>query len=164
LSVGDNAGIVWDQFPDLHDKGADRDKAIIDVVNLLKVKTPSLSQRIGALSGGNQQKVVVGKWLLTNTQVMLLDEPTRGIDVGAKREIYQIINDFAKQGMAVVLVSSELLELLGLSDRILVINGGRAVEILPGTASEEQVVAASMLHVDQTTMTHERNSQDKNNG
>jgi len=151
LSVGDNAGIVWDQFPDQRDEAADRATAVGDVVNLLKVKTPSLKQRISTLSGGNQQKVVVGKWLLTNTKVMLLDEPTRGIDVGAKREIYQIINDLAENGLSVVLVSSELPELLGLADRIIVINGGRVVGELHGTVSEEEVIAVSMLHADRHT-------------
>ena len=160
LTVGDNAGIVWDQFPGQRDGASDRTAAVGEIVDLLKVKTPSLSQRISTLSGGNQQKVVLGKWLLTKTQVMLLDEPTRGIDVGAKREIYQIINDFAEKGLAVVLVSSELPELLGLSDRIIVINGGRIVGELPGDVSEEEVIAVSMLHAERKAGTQSNAFQD----
>ena len=79
----------------------------------------------GTLSGGNQQKVVLGKWLLTNPKVLFLDEPTRGIDVGAKQEIYAEINKLAKEGLAIVMVSSELPEVLGLSDRILVLHEGK---------------------------------------
>ena len=112
----------------------------------MSVKTPSLAQRISALSGGNQQKVVVGKWLTMNTRLLLLDEPTRGVDVGAKREIYRIIDDLAKDGLAILLVSSELSEVIGLSDRIVVLNGGRVVGELPGNASEAAVVELSMIH------------------
>lgn len=153
LTVSENASIVWDQFPKRRAREITRKEAVNDVIKVLDVRTPSLSQKIQKLSGGNQQKVVLGKWLLADTKVMLLDEPTRGIDVGAKREIYQIISDFAMNGLAVVLVSSELPELLGLADRIMVMNGGTIVGELPGTATEEEVVARSMLHSDQTTPT-----------
>lgn len=149
LTVSDNTGIVWDQFPRRRSEEVSRYDAISNVLELLSVKTPSLSQKIQKLSGGNQQKVVLSKWLLADTKVMLLDEPTRGIDVGAKREIYQIINNFAKDGLAVVLVSSELPELLGLADRIVVMRAGTIVGELPGTASEEDVIALSMLHSEQ---------------
>src|SRR5512137_1308188 len=91
----------------------------------LRTKTPSLEQRVGNLSGGNHQKVVLAKWLLTQPKVLFLDEPTRGIDVGAKVEIYNIMNDLVDQGVCVVMVSSELPEVLGMSDRILVIHEGR---------------------------------------
>lgn len=91
----------------------------------LRTKTPSLEQKVGNLSGGNQQKVVLAKWLLTKPKVLFLDEPTRGIDVGAKVEIYNIMNDLVEQGVCVVMVSSELPEVLGMSDRILVIHEGR---------------------------------------
>jgi ABC-type sugar transport system ATPase subunit len=94
-------------------------------VKELRTKTPSLEQRVGNLSGGNQQKVVLAKWLLTRPKVLFLDEPTRGIDVGAKVEIYNIMNDLVDQGVCVVMVSSELPEVLGMSDRILVIHEGR---------------------------------------
>lgn len=149
LSVGDNAGLVWDQFPKRRSSNKPRQNAIVRVIEMLRVRTPSMTQRIDKLSGGNQQKVVFGKWLLARTEILLLDEPTRGIDVGAKREIYQIIADLAAKGLAVILVSSELPELLGLADRILVMNSGAVVGELPGDATEEQVIALSMLHADQ---------------
>jgi D-xylose transport system ATP-binding protein len=103
-------------------------------VKELRTKTPSLEQRVGNLSGGNQQKVVLAKWLLTNPRVLFLDEPTRGIDVGAKVEIYNIMNDLVDKGVCVVMVSSELPEVLGMSDRVLVIHEGR----LTGSFSREE--------------------------
>lgn len=146
LGVGDNASLVWDEFIGQRGPSGSRRAAASEIVRLLDVKTPSLEQRIGALSGGNQQKVVLGKWLSMRTRVILLDEPTRGVDVGAKREIYRIIDDLARRGLGIVLVSSELPELLGLADRLLVLNNGHAVGELPGTAREEDVIQLSMLH------------------
>jgi len=151
MSVFDNASLVWDEFPGRRANSLSKSTAIRAAIERLNVKTPSLSQRIDKLSGGNQQKVVLSKWLLANTAVMLLDEPTRGIDVGAKREIYRIICDLAQKGMAVVLVSSELPELLGLADRILVMNSGAIVGELPGNTSEEDIVALSMMHTSSIT-------------
>ena len=95
------------------------------VIDAIKVKTPGKRTQIKSLSGGNQQKVIIGRWLLTQPEILLLDEPTRGIDVGAKYEIYQMILDLAGQGKAVLMVSSEMPELLGICDRILVMSGGR---------------------------------------
>ncbi len=95
------------------------------MVDQLKVKAPGLEAVVGKLSGGNQQKVVIGKALLTHPKVVMLDEPTRGIDVGAKLEIYELINQLTAEGRAVILVSSELPELMGMSDRILMLNAGR---------------------------------------
>ena len=95
------------------------------VIDSIKVKTPSRRTQIKSLSGGNQQKVIIGRWLLTKPDILLLDEPTRGIDVGAKYEIYQMILKLAEQGKAVLMVSSEMPELLGICDRILVMSGGR---------------------------------------
>jgi ABC-type sugar transport system ATPase subunit len=110
-------------------------------VKELRTKTPSLEQRVGNLSGGNQQKVVLAKWLLTHPKVLFLDEPTRGIDVGAKVEIYNIMNDLVDRGVGVVMVSSELPEVLGMSDRILVIHEGRiGGSLAHGEASEERVM------------------------
>src|SRR5205807_10387849 len=91
----------------------------------LRIKANSVFTVVGTLSGGNQQKVVLAKWLLTDPKVLFLDEPTRGIDIGAKQEIYMQINRLAAEGMAIVLVSSELPEVLGLSDRMLVLHEGR---------------------------------------
>ena len=94
-------------------------------INAMRTKTPSQRTQIRSLSGGNQQKVILARWLLTDPEVLLLDEPTRGIDVGAKYEIYQLILELAKQGKTVIMVSSEMPELLGVCDRILVMSGGR---------------------------------------
>jgi D-xylose transport system ATP-binding protein len=110
----------------------------------LRVKTSSVETVVGTLSGGNQQKVVLAKWLLTNPKILFLDEPTRGIDVGAKQEIYANINALAKQGLAIVLVSSELPEVLGLSDRIIVLHEGRMTgEFTKTEATPEKVMAAA---------------------
>jgi ABC-type sugar transport system ATPase subunit len=110
----------------------------------LRVKSNSVFTITGTLSGGNQQKVVLAKWLLTNPRVLFLDEPTRGIDVGAKQEIYALINRLAKTGLAIVLVSSELPEVLGLSDRVLVLHEGRVTgEFSRSTASPERVMACA---------------------
>jgi ABC-type sugar transport system ATPase subunit len=110
----------------------------------LKVKANSPVTVAGTLSGGNQQKVVLGKWLLTNPKVLFLDEPTRGIDVGAKQEIYSEINKLAKEGLAIVMVSSELPEVLGLSDRVLVLHEGKVTgEFTKAEATPEKVMAAA---------------------
>jgi len=114
----------------------------------LRVKANSVFTVAGTLSGGNQQKVVLAKWLLTNPKVLFLDEPTRGIDVGAKQEIYALINRLAKSGLAIVLVSSELPEVLGLSDRVLVLHEGHVTgEFTRTTATPEGVMACATGHV-----------------
>ncbi len=113
----------------------------------LRVKANSVFTIAGTLSGGNQQKIVLAKWLLTNPRVLFLDEPTRGIDVGAKQEIYAQINALAKTGLAIVLVSSELPEVLGLSDRIIVLHEGRMTgEFTRATATPEAVMACATGH------------------
>ncbi len=116
----------------------------------LRVKANSIFTIAGTLSGGNQQKVVLAKWLLTNPRVLFLDEPTRGIDVGAKQEIYAQINKLAKSGLAIVLVSSELPEVLGLSDRVIVLHEGRVTgEFTRATATPENVMACATGHLQQ---------------
>ena len=113
----------------------------------MRVKTPSLDQFVGKLSGGNQQKVVLGRWLARTPKLLILDEPTRGIDVGAKAEIYRLIADLAANGMAILVISSEMPELLGLSDRILVMAGGRIVAELPhAEATEARILELAMTH------------------
>jgi putative multiple sugar transport system ATP-binding protein len=108
----------------------------------LATRTPSVFQKVGNLSGGNQQKVVLGKWLFTGPEVLILDEPTRGIDVGAKYEIYSIINDLSAQGKGVVMISSEMPELLGMCDRIYVMNEGAFVGEMPASeASQERIMS-----------------------
>ena len=118
--------------------GADTDWAI----QTLRIKTPGQRTRLRSLSGGNQQKVILGRWLLTEPDILLLDEPTRGIDVGAKYEIYQLMIDLAKQNKSIIMVSSELPELLGICDRILVMSGGRlAGEVEAATTDQETIMA-----------------------
>lgn len=107
----------------------------------LKIKTPSIEQKAVNLSGGNQQKVVLGKWLLTMPKVLILDEPTRGIDVGAKVEIYNIINELVEQGVGVIIISSDLPEVLGISDRILIMHEGRFTGEIPAReATQEKIM------------------------
>jgi ABC-type sugar transport system ATPase subunit len=96
-------------------------------INTVGIRLHSAEQEIGSLSGGNQQKAILGKWLLTEPEVLILDEPTRGIDVSSKAEIYKLIGALAKSGKAIIMVSSELPELMGISDRILVIRHGEIV-------------------------------------
>lgn len=113
----------------------------------VNVKANSVDQEVGSLSGGNQQKVVLSKWMLSNPDVLILDEPTRGIDVGAKYEIYSIINQLAESGKAVIFISSEMPELLGISDRIYVINEGEiAGQLQKEELSQERIMKIIMLH------------------
>ncbi len=110
-------------------------------IDVLRVKTPSPMTRIESLSGGNQQKVIFARWLLTEPDIFILDEPTRGIDVGAKYEIYTIIADLAKRGKSIIMISSEMPELIGMSDRIMVMCEGRATGILDGkSATQERIM------------------------
>ena len=114
----------------------------------MRIKTPSHKTQIRTLSGGNQQKVILGRWLLTRPEILLLDEPTRGIDVGAKYEIYQLIIDLAKQGKSVIIVSSEMPELMGICDRILVMSGGRvAGEVDAKSTSQEEIMTLASKYV-----------------
>ena len=113
----------------------------------LRIKTPDLAARVGSLSGGNQQKVLVGRARRSQPKVLLLDEPTRGVDVGAKVEIYELINRLTERGLAVILVSSELPELIGLSDRIVMMRQGRAAgEFSRAKATPERLIAAALGH------------------
>jgi ribose transport system ATP-binding protein len=110
-------------------------------VDALRIRTPSLEQKVINLSGGNQQKVVIAKWLALRPKVLILDEPTRGIDVGAKAEVHLLISELAAQGVAVLMISSELPEVLGMSDRILVMREGRIVaDIERSRATEESIM------------------------
>ena len=112
-----------------------------DYVRIMRTKTPGVQQDVGNLSGGNQQKVLLSKWMFAGPDVLILDEPSRGIDVGAKYEIYCIINDMVAQGKAVIMISSELPELLGMSDRIYIMNEGRIVgELETREATQEKIM------------------------
>jgi ribose transport system ATP-binding protein len=111
----------------------------------LRIKTPSLNQKVVYLSGGNQQKVVLSKWLCCKSEVFIFDEPTRGVDVGAKAEIYQLMNRLTASGVAIIMISSEMLEVLGMSDRILVMRGGRITgEFSAAEATQERVLQCAL--------------------
>jgi methyl-galactoside transport system ATP-binding protein len=147
LSVADNTlAASWKSYAGkaglLQMKKAEEDVA--RSVSMLRVKTPTTRAFIQNLSGGNQQKVIVARWLLTGPEILILDEPTRGVDVGAKYEIHAIIADLAKRGKSIVMISSELPELLGMSDRIMVMCAGRVTGILDGrTATQEDIMKLS---------------------
>ena len=117
------------------------EKLVQDDVAKMNIKTPSSRTLIKSLSGGNQQKVLVGRWLANNPDVLILDEPTRGIDVGAKYEIYCIIADLAKEGKSIIMISSEMSELIGMSDRIMVMCDGRVTGFVDGKdATQENIM------------------------
>ncbi len=119
-----------------------------NVIKSMNVKTPDGKTKIRTLSGGNQQKVILGRWLLTTPSVLLLDEPTRGIDVGAKFEIYRLIGELSAQGKGVIMVSSEMPELLGVCDRIIVMSGGRiAGEVYPQSTTQEEILTLAAKYV-----------------
>jgi putative multiple sugar transport system ATP-binding protein len=111
----------------------------------LRIKSSSILQKTGNLSGGNQQKVVFSKWIFSNPDVLILDEPTRGIDVGAKYEIYSVINELAENGKTIIMISSELPEILGMCDRVYIMNEGRIVgELSAQEASQESIMHCIM--------------------
>jgi L-arabinose transport system ATP-binding protein len=145
--VRDNVSItLLDKLSRFHvvRRGAER-KLVRKFTDQLRVRTPSLEQEVRKLSGGNQQKVVLARWLARQPKVLVLDEPTRGIDVGAKAEIYSIISDLAGEGVAILVISSELPEVLGLADRIVVMQGGRVTgELARDEATEERVLALAI--------------------
>lgn len=120
-------------------------ETVTGFVEKLRVQTPSVDQEVGKLSGGNQQKVVLARWLAVKPKVLILDEPTRGIDVGAKAEIYSLLDELANQGIAIMLISSELPEILGLSDRIYVMQSGRIKgELSKEEATEEKILTLAL--------------------
>jgi ribose transport system ATP-binding protein len=111
-----------------------------DLIGRLRVRTPGPGQAVGLLSGGNQQKVVLGKWLARQPRVLLFDEPTRGVDVGARSEIYALMDQLAGSGVAILMISSDLEEILGMSDRVLVLHEGVLAGELPRSALAEEAV------------------------
>ena len=114
----------------------------------MRVKTPDRKTKIRSLSGGNQQKVILSRWVLTKPEILILDEPTRGIDVGAKYEIYKIIDKLASEGKCVIVISSELCELLGVCDRIYVMSAGRiAGEVDAKSTTQERIMALATKFV-----------------
>jgi ABC-type sugar transport system ATPase subunit len=119
-------------------------------IEALGIRARGPQQIVGQLSGGNQQKVVLAKWLAIEPRILIMDEPTRGIDVGAKSEIHALMSRLAGQGLAILMISSELPEVLGMSDRVLVMNGGRIVAAFDRKDATPETVGAAM------TLTHER--------
>lgn len=147
LSVKDNMSLcALEQFSvGPHLKRTDEITAVDDFIKLFNIKTPTHDQIIGNLSGGNQQKVAIAKGLMTRPKVLILDEPTRGVDVGAKKEIYQLINQFKSEGMGIILISSDMPEVLGMSDRIIVIHQGRiSGEFLAEQATQEAILSCAV--------------------
>lgn len=143
LSISDNVGIAsLDKYLDykivLNNKKLEN--LVNDNIKKMNIKTPSTKTQIQSLSGGNQQKVIIGRWLANDPDVLILDEPTRGIDVGAKYEIYTIIADLAKQGKSIIMISSEMPELLGMSDRIMVMCEGRVTGFVDGNNTTQEEV------------------------
>ena len=137
-SVISNLDRYKNKFKLLKNKDIEKDTKWI--VDSMRVKTPSYSTKIGSLSGGNQQKVIIGRWLLTEPEVLMLDEPTRGIDVLAKYEIYQLMIDLAKKDKGIIMISSEMPELLGVTDRILVMSNGRAAGIVKTSETNQEEI------------------------
>ena len=125
---------------------ADKEYAVAEEYrDKLKTKCPTVEQNVGNLSGGNQQKVLLAKWMFTEPDVLILDEPTRGIDVGAKYEIYCIINDLVAAGKSVIMISSELPEVLGMSDRIYIMNEGKMVGEVDGKEATQEMIMSRIL-------------------
>jgi len=146
-SVLENASMaIIKQLTRLHFVNRKKERSIAtDFIEKLNVRTPSLKQEVGKLSGGNQQKVVLARWLAAKPKLLILDEPTRGIDVGAKAEIYHLIDELANQGLGIMFISSELPEILGLSDRIYVMQNGKITGELTGKeATEESILELAM--------------------
>ena len=124
----------------------DKEYAVADEYReKLKTKCPTVEQNVGNLSGGNQQKVLLAKWMFTEPDILILDEPTRGIDVGAKYEIYCIINDLVAAGKSVIMISSELPEVLGMSDRIYIMNEGKIVGEVSGQEATQENIMSRIL-------------------
>jgi ribose transport system ATP-binding protein len=121
------------------------EERVKDLVDKLKIKIGRTRDSVSTLSGGNQQKVALAKWLGSNSKVLIFDEPTRGVDVGAKVEIYRIINALAEEGVAIIMVSSEMPEIIGMSDRVLVMRDGRVMgELSKPDINEENMIKLSM--------------------
>ena len=137
-SVISNLDRYKNKFKLLKNKDIEKDTQWI--VDSMRVKTPSHTTKIGTLSGGNQQKVIIGRWLLTEPEVLMLDEPTRGIDVLAKYEIYQLMIDLAKKDKGIIMISSEMPELLGVTDRILVMSNGRVAGIVKTSETNQEEI------------------------
>jgi len=144
------ANMTLPKLKDLSSGGVIRRKAQREItqkyIDSIRIKTPTMNQLAVNLSGGNQQKIVIAKWLMMDPKVLIVDEPTRGIDVGSKAEIYALMNELAKRGVAIIVVSSEIEEVMGLSDNVITIFEGRKTAKLKVTSSltREEILAASI--------------------
>ena len=151
LSISENVGVAsLDKYIDYGFvlNNGKLEEVVNDNIQKMNIKTPSTKTQIQSLSGGNQQKVIIGRWLANSPDVLILDEPTRGIDVGAKYEIYTIIAELAQQGKAVVMISSEMPELIGMSDRIMVMCEGRVSGFVDGkTTNQEEIMALATKYM-----------------
>jgi ribose transport system ATP-binding protein len=143
-SVRDNALLV--RRAALRGAAARHDSDLVSLLKSVAVVARGPHQEVRYLSGGNQQKVVLGKWLAVSPRVLIVDEPTRGIDVGAKQTVYQLLRKLAADGVAILMIASELPELLGMSDRVLVMHDGAIAGELPAGASEEAVMGLATGH------------------
>ena len=150
LSVGENITLAGlDKF--FHHGHLDlkqENETVKEYIEKLRIKTPSVFQRVENLSGGNQQKVVLAKWLLTDCKMLILDEPTRGIDVGAKTEVYNLINQMALAGKAILVITSETQELLGICDRVMVMARGKVSGFLTREEAEQEKIMALAVGAD----------------
>jgi ribose transport system ATP-binding protein len=143
--VRENLAIAWNELRGILIRGEGR--LAEGIVERLGIVTPSVEQEVQRLSGGNQQKVVIGRWLAVDAKVYLFDEPTKGVDVGAKHDIYGLIAELLKQGRAVVIVSSDLPELLSISDRIAIMRHGRIINTVSAADATEQSLMREFLGV-----------------
>lgn len=151
LTISDNVGVAsLDKYLDMGFVLNNRklESLVHENIDKMSIKTPSTKTQIQSLSGGNQQKVIIARWLANDPDILILDEPTRGIDVGAKYEIYTIIADLAKQGKSIIMISSEMPELLGMSDRIMVMCEGRVTGFVESkTATQEQIMSLATKYM-----------------
>ena len=131
--------------------GARRQRLARDAIERFGIRARGPEQRVRQLSGGNQQKVVLAKWVATKPRILIMDEPTRGIDVGAKAEIHALMSRLAGEGLAILMISSELPEVLGMSDRVLVMNSGRIVANFDRAEATSDAVGAAMTHLGRET-------------
>jgi putative multiple sugar transport system ATP-binding protein len=141
VTLANLPGVAWRGVIDNHRE----QKVARQYRDMLRIRSSGIFQKTVNLSGGNQQKVVLSKWLFSQPQVLILDEPTRGIDVGAKYEIYTIINELAASGKGVIVISSEMPEILGVCDRIYVMNEGRFVDEMPAKGATQEKIMASIM-------------------
>jgi ribose transport system ATP-binding protein len=149
MSISENitlTALSWLSRNFVIDRAAERN-AVDGMVQKLKIKVGQLSDPVGTLSGGNQQKVVIAKWLLTGARILLLNDPTRGIDVGTKEEIYRLLRELADAGTSIVLYTTDYDELIGCCDRVLILYGGRIVRTLEGDAITETNIVASSFNM-----------------